>query len=95
MAKKVNPLFSKTEGDLDAGNIRPTGVGLREGEIGALDLIGVQMGLFLDSEPVARNTLMRIAIRRMIEAYQSGELTREELAKYFETPDKPQPKLKF
>ena len=92
MAKE---LFDKTKGDLDAGNIRATGVGLREGEIAALDTIGQELGDYLDAEPIARNAISRLAIRRFIEAYQMGELTPEVLSGYFERPDRPQPKLRL
>lgn len=94
MAKKLD-LFKKTEGGLDEGNIKPMGVGLREAEIAALDDIAAELGAHLGAEPVARNTLMRIAIRRLIELYQAGELTLDDLGGYFEIPDKPKPKLKF
>lgn len=95
MAKKLD-LFKKTEGGgLDEGNIRATGVGITEGEIAALDALAAELGAHLQAEPVARNTLMRIAIRRLLESYLAGGLTLDELAGYFEIPDKPKPKLKF
>jgi hypothetical protein len=104
MAKKrpdMSNLFAKTEpgqaaadtSDLDAGNIQSTGVGLREGEIAALNAIGQALGDHLDAGPVARNSIMRIAIRRFLEAYRRGDITLDDLAGHFTTPDKPQPKL--
>jgi hypothetical protein len=104
MAKKpdLSNIFAKTEGkgqadlsDLDEGNIRPTGVGLREGEISALDDIGRELGGLMDAEPIARNALMRIATRRFIAAVRAGDITLEELAEYFDRPEKPQPKLRL
>lgn len=95
MAAKKLDIFRKTEGDLDAGKIQATGVGLRQGELAALEALGAELGNHLNAEPVARNTLMRIAIRRLLESYLAGELTLDELGGYFETPEKPQPKLKF
>jgi hypothetical protein len=93
-------LFAKTEQpleqiDLEQGNIRPQGIGMREGELAALAAIGRQIGEHMDAAPVARNAIARIAIRRFIEAYKSGEITPQELAAYFDRPDKPQPKLRF
>jgi hypothetical protein len=109
MAKKqpdLTNIFAKTEpgqtgqapadnSDLDNGNIKSTGVGLREGEIAALDAIGRQLGDFLQSEPVARNAITRIAIRRMIEDYRAGKITLDELGAYFDRPEKPQPRLRM
>jgi hypothetical protein len=94
MAKKLD-LFKKTEGDLDQGNIKAIGVGLREAEIAILDDIGAELGRFMDAAAVARNSVMRIAIRRFIVDYQAGEIPLDELAAYFDRPDKPQPKLRF
>lgn len=94
MARKEN-LFKKTEGDLDDGIIKATGVGLRQGEILALDDLGAQLGTYLDAEPVARNTLMRIAIRWFLTRYIKGDLTLEDLAREFDVPEKPKPRLKY
>lgn len=96
MAKKSKlDLFAKTGGDLDAGNIKPVGVGLREAEIAALDNICAELGAYLNTEPTPRNAVMRIAIRRFIEAYLAGELSAADLGAYFERPEKPKPRLKF
>jgi hypothetical protein len=105
MAKKqsgTDDLFNRTEpsveadlSDLDAGNIKSTGVGLREGEIKALDAIGQALGEMLDSKAVARNALIRLAARRFIEQLRRGDLSMDELAGYFSTPEKPQPRLKL
>lgn len=78
---------------LDAGNIQSTGVGLRKGEIAALDHIGQALGSHLNTRPAARNALMRIAIRRFLESYLSGDITIPDLAGYFEHPEKPQARL--
>jgi hypothetical protein len=106
MADKQKPLevFRKTTpgptgqpdiSDLDAGNIKSTGVGIREGELQALDLLGAELGEYLGADPVARNAIMRIAIRRFLEDYRAGRLTLADLAERFTTPAKPQPKLKL
>lgn len=104
MAKdpKMN-IFARTEqpkpekqqpdnSDLDLGNVKATGVGLRVGELAALDAIGAELGELLGSEPVARNTLMREAVRRFILAFRAGDITIDDLAKKFERPEKPKPK---
>ena len=78
--------------DLDRGNIHPTGVGLRQGEIDALDAIGKVLGKTLLSGPVARNALIRIAVRRLIAEYRAGKV---DLLHYFQKPEKPRPTLKF
>jgi hypothetical protein len=106
VAKQPNlNIFAKTEGptehheqdnsDLDNGNIRSTGIGLREGEIDALDGIGAALGEVIGTEPIARNALMRIAVRRFIEAYRAGAITLGDLANYFDKPEKPSPRLKL
>ena len=79
--------------DLERGNIRPTGVGLREGEIQALDSLGAALGDYMDSQPIARNALIRIAVRTLLKGYLSGETSLQDLAANFTRPDKPQPKL--
>lgn len=96
-------LFSKTEeeaqadlADLEKGNIRPTGVGLREGEIQALDGMGAQLGEILDTKPVARNALIRLAVREFIKAVRAEPDGIRKLAEeYFSTPDKPKPDIKY
>lgn len=72
MAKKLS-VFSKTETeagadlDLDAGRVRPIGVGLRDGEIAALDSIAA-------SNQTSRGSLIRIAIRFFIRDYLAGKV---------------------
>lgn len=78
----LDSIFAKTEpqatpargenSDLDSGNVRPSGVGLREGEINALDEIGLVYG-------VSRNALLRFAARRLILDYRAGRLDLSEL----------------
>ena len=76
---------SKMISDPLAGNIRPVGVGLREGEITALDQIGVELGQLLDSEkPIARNSLIRIAVRRMIQDLRSGAMSYDDFGEFFD-----------
>lgn len=77
--------------DLDEGVIKATGVGLKEGEIAALEAIGMQLGELLGTEAVARNALVRIAVRELIKAHRAGTI---DLAAYFEKPAKPKPRLK-
>lgn len=80
---------------LDHGPVRATGVGLREGEIAAIDLIGAQLGELLGTKEISRNALLRVAARRLIFAIRSGELPLSELAKHFEKPDKPRARIKL
>lgn len=69
---------------LDEGNIRQTGVGLRQGEIDALETIGAELG------GVARNALLRTGARLVIALYRAGRL---DLAGNVEEP--PPPKKRF
>jgi hypothetical protein len=104
MAKKqtgLDDIFKRTEeaeaagldlSDLDNGVISSTGVGLREGEIAALDAIGRVLGEALGTEPVARNALIRIGARRLIAEYRAGRL---DLLQYFVSPEKPKARLKL
>ena len=59
--------------DLDEGRITANGVGLRYGEIVALDQIAQRFDL-------ARNALIRLAVRRLILAWRSGELDLDSMA---------------
>lgn len=89
-------VFSKTDqtaperapvdlSDLDSGNIRQSGVGLRDGEIQALDAIGGELG------GVSRNALIRYAVRLLIHEYRAGRL---DLAAHVVTPPPPKKRLK-
>ncbi len=96
MAKRTQNLdniFAKTEpaqggdlADLDAGRIRPTGVGLKEGEIAALDALGQELG------GISRNALIRFAVRYLIAQTRAGEI---DLGQYAQAPEKPKKSLKF
>lgn len=77
--------------DLDEGVIKPVGVGLREGEIAALEAIGAELGELLGTEPITRNALTRIAVQRLIADYRAG---RVDLAAQFEKPPKPKARIK-
>lgn len=90
-------VFSRTEAttpagapidlsDLDNGNIRQTGVGLRQGEMDALEQIGAELG------GVSRNALLRYAARLLIHEYRAGRL---DLAGNVETPPPPKKRLKM
>lgn len=77
MAEKRKPLgvFAKTEpgpgevdiSDLEAGNVRPIGIGLREGEIKALDSIAGHY-------EISRGGVMRIALRLFIRDFRAGKV---------------------
>ena len=97
----LDDIFKKTEtesgepdfSDLDRGNIQSTGVGLRQGEIDALDTIGAALGGYLDTRPVARNALIRLAARQFIEDFMTGKITPADLLSKFQAEDKPKAKL--
>ena len=91
----LDDVFKKTEqepgaevdvSDLDRGNIQSTGVGLRKGEIEALDGIGASLG------GVSRNALIRWSVRRFLIQYRSGEI---DLSAYLKEPEPPKPSLRF
>lgn len=96
MAKRgglENGLFRPTEprpdkqenenADLDTGNIRPLGVGLKGGEVEALEGIAA-------AADVSRNALMRFAIRWFILQYRAGEV---DLSEYVNAPPPPKKTL--
>lgn len=94
MARKPtlnNPLAKTSKGepvdaaDLDAGNIRTTGVGLRDGELQAVDNLAERLG-------VARNALLRFAIRWFILETRAGNV---ELDQFVEIPPEPKRRLKM
>jgi hypothetical protein len=59
------------------------GVGLRAGEIAALDVIANQYG-------IARNALLRFAVRQFILEWRAGKI---DLSGQVETPPPPKKKL--
>ncbi len=75
--------------DRTEGAIRPSGVGVRDGEIQALKALGAALGVQLDTQPVAVNALMVFAIQRFLDDIESGRITLADLAKEWETPSKP------
>lgn len=81
---KLN-VFASTDGDLDAGNIQPVGVGLRQAEIAAIDEIAASL-------EVPRNQVLRFAIRRFILDYQAGKI---DLSEYIEQPPPPKKSLRL
>lgn len=98
MAKQkpdLSDIFTSTEGaqsgthgaqdnsDLDTGNVRPLGVGLRIGEVEALDQIAGQYG-------IARNALLRYAVRWFILQFRVGKV---DLSGMVETPPPPKKRL--
>ncbi len=98
MAKKQTDLniFSKTEytpgeeseadnSDLDEGNIKAMGVGLRGGEVAALDAMAGELG-------IARNQLLRFAIRWFILQVRSGAV---DLQRFIEEPPPPKKNLRL
>lgn len=72
--------------DLEDGIIRQTGVGLRTGEIEALDAIGSDLG------GVSRNALIRYGVRLLIREYRAGRLN---LEGDVETPPIPKKRLRM
>ena len=94
MAKStgLENLFESTEAaeidvsDLEEGNIQSTGVGLRQGEINALNEIGADLG------GISRNALIRFAVRKFLIEYRMGKV---DLSSYVQVPEKPKPSLKL
>jgi hypothetical protein len=92
MADKKLNVFSKTEqtepqadnSDLDTGVIKSTGVGLKTGEITALQAIA-------DTFELARNSVMRIGLRWFIAQYRAGKI---DLSAYIENPPPPKKRLR-
>ena len=97
MAKKkqdLSDIFAKTEpapgataeySDLDAGKIQSTGVGLKQGEIAALDAIAADL-------EITRNAIMRFAIRYFIIQHRAGNI---DLASHVEEPPPPKKSLRL
>ena len=96
MGKKstgVENIFARTEpdattaavdtSDLDKGNIKATGVGLTLGELAAVQAIADELQL-------ARNAVMRYAIRWFIREYRAGKI---DLVKNIHEPPPPKKKL--
>lgn len=67
---------------LDAGKLKTVSVGLKEGEIEALDQIA-------GDQKIARNSLMRYIIRRFLVDYQEGRVTVEIEEKTTRSPKMP------
>ena len=103
MAKQkqnLTDIFAKTEpepapsqpidnSDLDNGIIRPVGVGIREGEVSALDAIVQEIGL-------KRNALLRLAVRYFILKWrQDDQDLKAYLNNIIEIPPEPQKRAKF
>lgn len=92
MSKKLGGILSDNQtpgqadnSDLDTGNIKSTGIGLREGELQALTDIADRLG-------VARNALMRFLVRWGIEQYRAGKV---DPGRYVEEPPPPKKKLRI
>jgi hypothetical protein len=95
MAKKrdlTNP-FARTEGkaaapdlsDLDEGVIKSTGIGLRQGEIRAVDELAEGIG-------VSRNALLRWIVRWFLKEHRSG---RVDPGDFVEEPPPPKKNLRL
>lgn len=78
MSEKPSPYFT----DLDAGKLKTISVGLKEGEIAALDQVADTLGL-------ARNSLTRYIIRRFLVDYQAGRVEVEVEEKVNRSPKLP------
>lgn len=79
-------LFRKPAGDnsdLDAGTVRPIGVGLRQGTIDALDQLGAEHEL-------SRGNLIKIAVRLFLLGVRTGEIRIDE---FTQEPEKPKKKV--
>lgn len=95
MAKKqdLTNILAKTEpaappadnSDLDEGNIQTTGIGLREGEIKALDTIAGSLEL-------SRNAVMRFAVRWFLLQHRAGKI---DLSEFIEQPPPPKKQLRY
>jgi hypothetical protein len=96
VAKKpdMSNLFAKTEpeqagspdnSDLDSGLIRSIGIGLRQGEVSAIDGLA-------ESLEVTRNQLLRYAVRWFLLEYRAGRVS---LAGNIEEPPPPKKKLRL
>jgi len=71
--------------DLDSGRIISTGVGLREGELAALDSIA-------EKYAITRNALLRFAARDFILRHRNGEI---DLEQFIEEPEKPRNRMRY
>lgn len=86
MAGKLSGLLrDSSNDDLNEGNIRPLGVGLKEGEIMALKEIAEGLGLSV-------NALCHWALRDFIKRYRAGLIN---LVDQIETPPPPKKRLKL
>lgn len=94
MAKKVDftnvlartePGYQPDHKDLDEGNIKATGIGLRAGELAALDVMATSVEL-------SRNSLMRGALRWFIKQYRAGKV---DLSQFVDTPPPQKKKLRL
>lgn len=86
MAEKQKlAVFSRTEpatapadnSDLKTGNVRAVGVGLRAGEIAALDAIAAEYG-------ISRGAAIKLALRLFIIDHRAGRVN---LSQYVEEPE--------
>ena len=85
---EAHPSWPEDNSDLDRGSVRPSGVGLREGEITALDQIAARYDL-------ARNALLRLAARRLILDYRTGQLDLSGLLEPKTPKREPKQKLRY
>lgn len=85
-APAMVPTWPEDNSDLDSGTVRASGVGLRDGEIKALDAMASKYDM-------ARNQLIRLAVRRLLLDYRAGKLDLEGMAE--DKPPKREPKRKI
>jgi hypothetical protein len=72
--------------DIDAGMMIPRGAGYTQGELDALQYIAERWD-------VARNALMRLAVRDFIKRYRTGEISKDDYFEVYEA--RPKTKLKL
>ena len=82
VAPQVDPSRAAADVDIPAeGRTLATGVGLKESELELLDGIAAQLG-------VARNGLIRYAVRYFLKAYLAGDVRPETQKQYSERGQK-------
>lgn len=84
----VKPTWPEDNSDLDSGKVRASGVGLKDGEIAALD----KMAKWFDT---SRNGLIRLAVRQFLLDYRAGRLDMNKPGLIEDKPPKREPKRRI